>query len=253
MDLVDSAENGDIDRVRELLDSGVDPYSQNDDELTALIVAAYEGHIEVVELLFNRGIDPNYQNDYGDIPLIYAATGHGQSDERVDIIKLLLDHGALLNLRDSYGVDALMAAAFNGHIEIVELLLNRGANPNIRAHSGDDEGNTALDIAENHGYHEIALLLRQYQTAIRIQRRYRHKYKTQKLQRKARQRSSLAKSMIYPSIYSEHMKYEPHIAENIARHLSRMSYNPEFHRRMREEEKRDREHLDWLQSYSHYW
>ena len=50
MDLVDSAENGDIDRVRELLDSGVDPYSQNDDELTALIVAAYEGHIEVVEL-----------------------------------------------------------------------------------------------------------------------------------------------------------------------------------------------------------
>ena len=49
------------------------------------------------------------------------------------------------------------------------------------------------------------------------------------------------------------MKYEPHIAENIARHLSRMSYNPEFHRRMREEEKRDREHLDWLQSYSHYW
>ena len=59
MDLVDSAENGDIDRVRELLDSGVDPYSQNDDELTALIVAAYEGHIEVVELLLNRGIDPN--------------------------------------------------------------------------------------------------------------------------------------------------------------------------------------------------
>ena len=59
----------------------------------------------------------------------------------MDIVQLLLDHGADPNLReDQYAPKgrALYSAVFHGHFEIAKLLLERGAFPNPPVESSGD-------------------------------------------------------------------------------------------------------------------
>ena len=71
---IDAVQNGDIDRVRELLDSGVNPnirqYFSDD---SPLISASFDGHTEIVKLLLERGADPNIVYRYDYTPLIFAS------------------------------------------------------------------------------------------------------------------------------------------------------------------------------------
>ena len=64
-DLVNSANIGNIKRVQNLLDSGVDINAQIYNGDTALIVASKLNHIDVVQLLLDRGADPNIENKLG--------------------------------------------------------------------------------------------------------------------------------------------------------------------------------------------
>ena len=59
------------------------------------------------------------------------AVSHG----RADMVKLLQDAGANVNLQDEDGSTALMCASEHGHTEIVRLLL---ANPDINANLTDN-------------------------------------------------------------------------------------------------------------------
>jgi len=158
MDLINAAESGNIERVRELLDSGEDPNLRDRYNMIALISASRgiwrsprrrRRQIEIVELLLDRGADPNLQNDY-DTALMEAS-----ERDHVEIVKLLLDRGADPNLQNDWGNTALIRAAANGHTEIVRLLLDRGADPNIQ----DDDDYTALMIASENGHTEIVRLL----------------------------------------------------------------------------------------------
>ena len=54
--------------------------------------------------------------------LIYASYGGN-----TEIVRLLLDNGADPNIRNDYGMTALIAASSRGHNEIVKLLLERDA------------------------------------------------------------------------------------------------------------------------------
>jgi hypothetical protein len=49
---------------------------------------------------------------------------------RVDAVRLLLDHGALVDARDEYGFTALTMAISKRNPELVRMLLEHGANPN---------------------------------------------------------------------------------------------------------------------------
>ena len=57
-----------------------------------------------------------------------------------DVVKLLLDHGAKVNVKMASGETALMRAASRGHAAIVELFLANGAD----AHPTNRPGRTAL-------------------------------------------------------------------------------------------------------------
>ena len=53
-------------------------------------------------------------------------------DHNIEIVKLLLEHGADINLPDNYGHTALMMASLEGNTEIVRLLLDQGADVNVQ-------------------------------------------------------------------------------------------------------------------------
>ncbi|RYP08517.1 hypothetical protein DL764_001848 [Monosporascus ibericus] len=64
------------------------------------------------------------------------------------IVRLLLDHGADVNLVDLNGWTALHTAALQGHETIMKLLLEKGADINVK----DCNGRTALHIASSQGH-----------------------------------------------------------------------------------------------------
>ncbi|KAK8629303.1 hypothetical protein V6N13_078148 [Hibiscus sabdariffa] len=87
--LMYSANEGDLDAILELLDSGIDVNFRDIDDRTALHVAACQGRTDVVSLLLQRGADVQSTDRWGSTPLADAIYYKNQ-----DVIKLLEKHGA---------------------------------------------------------------------------------------------------------------------------------------------------------------
>ena len=107
--------------------------------------------MEVVKLILDNGADVDLRGIDGATALIVASTfGH------TDIVKLLLDNGASINERGGPGgAAALYGAAKEGHLNAVEILLQQGATVDIR----NTEARTPLHEAVLGGYAEITRLL----------------------------------------------------------------------------------------------
>ncbi|VVS91826.1 ankyrin repeat domain-containing protein [Desulfoluna spongiiphila] len=84
---------------------------------------------------------------------------HGAAmNNHSDIVKILADYGADVNLKNCNGNTALHGASHCGYINVVKVLLASGADPKIL----NNKGRSALEIAEWHGHAEIANLLNKY-------------------------------------------------------------------------------------------
>ena len=117
---------------------------------TLLTLAAKTGDTEIVKLLIDNNADLNITNAYGYTALIWAAQeGH------TDIVELLIDNNANLNIQDKHTHTALIWAAQEGHMEIVGLLIDNNANLNIQ----DKHGYAALIYAAREGHTDIVKLL----------------------------------------------------------------------------------------------
>jgi len=149
-DLHDAAFNGDVKRVKKLLEKGENPNAKDKDGWTPLHTAAYMGHVDVVKLLLEHGANPNIQNKDGVTPLHTAAFW-----DRVDVVKLLLERGADPNAKDKDGWTPLHTAAFWDRVDVVKLLLERGADPTVKNRGGK----TPLDLAREGGYDGIVSLI----------------------------------------------------------------------------------------------
>ncbi|KAF1777146.1 Ankyrin repeat-containing domain [Phytophthora cactorum] len=90
---------GDVGKLQELLDNGVNLDVKDEDERTPLHWACATGRLDVAEFLLERGkAAVNVQDDAGWTPLMSAASaGHG------DIVGLLLSEGADANLPNENG------------------------------------------------------------------------------------------------------------------------------------------------------
>lgn len=150
--LMFAASENDLNKVNELIESGVDLDQQDQEGLSALTWALRENNVEVARVLLENGANPNIQDHYNWTPLMDAAYSGDQI-----VARLLLDHGADLNLQDVDGWTALIAAVINGHTEIVKILLDEGAQVGIV----DFENNTAHFYAEENGNKEMISLLEQ--------------------------------------------------------------------------------------------
>ena len=188
--LIDAAERGDLARVRELLDAGVDVDRARSDGVTALVAAAYPGRVEVARLLLERGADPNHEDSSEQSAFLIATSEVGDDPRLLD---LTFAHGADVAAKDSFNGTGLIRAAHRGyprvcarlieegvevdhvnelgwtalleavilgdgdvpHQEVVRLIVAAGADRSVR----DPSGRTALDHAREKGQREIIALL----------------------------------------------------------------------------------------------
>ncbi|KAI0320597.1 ankyrin repeat-containing domain protein [Amylostereum chailletii] len=118
-----------------------------------LQAAAWAGHLEIVHLLLDHGADVNARGGkYG--TAVQAAAYKG----RLDVVHLLLERGADVNAHGGeYGM-ALHAAAFGGSLDVLRLLLEHGADLNRQ----DSQHGTALHVAARKGNLQVARLLLQH-------------------------------------------------------------------------------------------
>ena len=149
--LLDAASAGDPQSVEMLIAKGaeVKPVGK-----TAIFMAATAACSKCLSLLTAREID---KNDYSLALADIAITGD------VNAVKMMLDHGADVNIVDPLGRTPLMYAAASDNLPLEELkmLVEQGADVNARdAHKrGADSGWTALDIARQHGDTPIVAFL----------------------------------------------------------------------------------------------
>ena len=95
--------------------------------------AAKNGNLNRVKALLNQGVPVNSRTVDGLTPLHYAAIkGH------LNIVQELLRRGAHLNPRDRIGVTPLYVAALYNNPHIFHALIKAGANPKYRNMYGRD-------------------------------------------------------------------------------------------------------------------
>ena len=113
--------------------------------------AVRDNNINKVRTLLRGKTDVNARYRNGD-PLLYYAVMKGY----IDIVKLLLEHGADANAHDRFiNWGPLHIAAQSGNIEIVKLLLEHGAD----VHDSAGNGDTPLHNAVISNKIETAMLL----------------------------------------------------------------------------------------------
>jgi len=118
-----AAEQGDLARVRALLEADPAPVNARDfARRTPLHHAATRGHSEVVQVLLDKGADVNAVDRWKMTPLHLAAGA-----ARDPVAQILIAHGADVNAADDLGLTPLHLAAGNGHLSTVQLLVSEGA------------------------------------------------------------------------------------------------------------------------------
>lgn len=143
----EACSNGDLNRVKELLEAGSNIHSVTALGKTALHLAceSKRSSTELVKFLINHGLDINGNfkthlkiEKFCWSPLMIACV-----HRNVDIARVLIEKGAMIDEKDAGGDTPLLKASFYGSVKIVEELLKNGAN--IKAIN--NEGNTALHEA----------------------------------------------------------------------------------------------------------
>jgi ankyrin repeat protein len=137
--LADASFEGDLDLVRQLVESGVNLSEVNDIGHTALHNAIENDHIEIAAYLLRSGADPNEEDSSRETPLTHAIHVYGDAARQMRqgrpstaMISLLLANGADPNLVPSTpisecGRSPVEAARFWGNQEVSELLERAGA------------------------------------------------------------------------------------------------------------------------------
>ena len=116
--------------------------------------ASFNGHFEIMRKLIEKGALVNLCDSNGRTALMMASSG-----PYAEAVKLLLNHYADPNVTDKEEhFTALMYASSEGHLDVVKVLLTFNADPSLKDGDGDD----AKTFAVNNGHKEVADLLNSF-------------------------------------------------------------------------------------------
>jgi ankyrin repeat protein len=118
---------GRIEILKMTLAAGADLKSTNRYGGTALIPAAHHGHPEAVRILLGTAIDKDHVNKLGWTALLEAVILGDGGATHTEIVRLLVEAGANVNLADRDGVTPLAHAKRRGFGEMARILESRGA------------------------------------------------------------------------------------------------------------------------------
>jgi len=153
-ELEKAVNDGDEEKVEELLEEGADVNQKNDIGNSLLHLAALNGNREMLKvLLSNEKIDIQARSEDGRTALFF-----GVNNGDVGIVQDLLKAGANPDLLDNDGDAVLHIVAMDGNAKIMQILLAHGANPFVKTRDGQD----AMEVAEDFGHdpsHKVRDLL----------------------------------------------------------------------------------------------
>ena len=119
--------NNDKDKVKELLNSGVNiDERSNKNQRTALMWAVRNKNIRMTKFLIKRGADVNLFDNLLNTPLHFAGQGF---DENLTIVKMLVENGANINF---INVNGLPPITFYRDPQIFQYLIDNNANINLK-------------------------------------------------------------------------------------------------------------------------
>ena len=146
---------GYVDIMKWLLDHGADVNAWDEGRTTPLHLAAIGMRLEAVQVLLDHNADPDFWNGEG-TPLHWAIIDRPPVDGKVfnidvNVVRLLLKHGANPTLPNYLHSTPLHLASSGGWLEVVRLLLSYG----VKIDEKDEEGKTPFQIASSKGHLEI--------------------------------------------------------------------------------------------------
>ena len=130
-------------KINKCVKSNIDINIKDEDERTLLMHAVLdtEHDLNMIRYLLELGIDVNARDKQNWTALHFAC-----QSQKADIITILLNNNAEINIVDSFGNSPLWRAVMNGrdNIDLIKLLLKHGANPFQK----NSHNNSAYDIAK---------------------------------------------------------------------------------------------------------
>ncbi|WP_372753125.1 ankyrin repeat domain-containing protein [Labilibaculum sp.] len=139
--IMQSALNGEIEIVKDALNKGFNVNFTDVNKRTPLMLAAYNGHNEIVKLLITNNADVNLTDTIHRTALMFASTG-----PFVPTVLTLLQSGAKPNMVDNEEKwTAAMMASSEGQLEVLKVLVEHGADLKMV----DIDGESSLDFAKS--------------------------------------------------------------------------------------------------------
>ncbi|CAF1166402.1 unnamed protein product [Adineta steineri] len=124
---------------------------------TALQAAAQNGHIQIIRLLIQHNASLEIEDKDGDRAIHHAAFGN-----EAEVLELLAQAGADLNARNKRRQTALHIGVCKGHVDVCRILLSNGAHPGIQ----DSDGDTPLHDAISKRHDDLVNILLEHNADI---------------------------------------------------------------------------------------